>query len=280
MPRRPAFVPAFRFGERVEIHPRFDQWMRGDRYGEVVKHSPRFGVYVKMDKSGKTLRFAPDDLTALGVNPYGARAKYRHRRLRAPGRFVPGSFRLTKVRKGVRVVVGRLKGERRRVRRGRRKGRAVLTPQSVLTRKRNPAHSERTAWATVATKAAELIAHEQASGGGGRHGPALAKARAIEHIAKAMLVQLERGIHANPQLAVFGNPPLLSRDVQAVLYRHAEDGKDYVHPFGTGLRVKNKRDGSTVVRAATNARSGVRALLLADGSVLLRHPSKRIWGDF
>lgn len=207
--------------------------------------------------------------------PYGPRAKYRHKRLRAPGRFVPGSFRLTKRRRGVRVVVGKLRGEKRRVKRGPRRGKPVLTPQAVLTRKRrrNP-HSERTAWATVAAKAAEIARLS-------RDPHSRTKAKAIDHIARQMLVQLERGVHANPALAVFGaNPPLLSRDVQAVLYRHAENGKDYVHPFGTGTTVTNKRDGSTVVRAGSHARSGVRALLLADGSVLLRHPTKRIWGEF
>lgn len=231
----------FPVGSRVELHPATDDWMRGDRYGDVVgygRKSAKFGghhpIKVKLDRSGRVKRYHPANLTVIETaeerkrrNPYSRRARYRHKRLRSPKRFVPGTMRLTKRRRGVRVVVGKLKGERRRVKRGPRKGRPVLTAQAVLTRKR------------------------------GR----------------------------NPTLAVFGNPPprvrgVLSWDVQAVLYRHATDKQDYVHPFGKGVTVQNKQDGSTVVRAAVTARSGVRAFLLDDGSVLLRHPTKRLWGDF
>jgi hypothetical protein len=340
----------FHAGDRVEIHPRFDLWMRGDRYGTVVKDS-KLGVYVLMDKLGKRLRYGREDLTLIerarnprhdkprpvgwrGVpekhllriarenwkhpakarflggptpeqarsiittltgkdpgpppvderlkNPYGKRAKYRHKRLRRPSRFVPGTLRLTRKRKGVRVVVGKLKGERRRVRRGKRRGRPVLTAQAVLTAKRgrNPvAYSERKAWRAVRTIAQRLASHEEPRTGDE------ADLGALVTLADYMLEQLGRGVHANPALAIFGvNPPrkagLLSDNVQAVLYRHVTDGKDYVHPFGKGVTVVNKRDGSTVVRAAVSARSGVRATLLSDGSVLLRHPTKPLWRDF
>ena len=42
-------------GNRVQISPAYDAWMRGDRYGEVVKVTDKT-VHVKLDKSGKTLR--------------------------------------------------------------------------------------------------------------------------------------------------------------------------------------------------------------------------------
>lgn len=42
-------------GQRVEISPAYDHWMRGDRYGEVIKITAKC-VHVKLDKSGKTLR--------------------------------------------------------------------------------------------------------------------------------------------------------------------------------------------------------------------------------
>lgn len=211
-------------------------------------------------------------------NP-GKSAAFTHKRLKAPGRFARRSFRVTKERKGVRVVVGKLKGERRRVRRGARKGRPVLTAQAVLKRKRNaPAYSEKKAWAAV-HKIAARLAGSQVSAAVQEEGYAL------RELAGAMLEQLGRGVHINPMLAVFGaNPPRRvvtgSDDVQGILYRHKEDGRDYVHPFGHGVKVKNNRDGSTVIRAAANARSGVRAIGLSDGSVLLRHPTKPIWKDF
>ncbi len=213
-----------------------------------------------------------------GRNPYGPGAKYRHKRLRRPSRFVSGSLRLTKRRRGVRVVVGKLKGERRRVRRGKRRGRPVLTAQAVLTAKRkgNPvAYSERKAWRAVRMIGLRVY---------NAKADATQDGTALTTLADYMLEQLGKGVHINPSLAVFGaNPPrkagVLSNEVQAVLYRHAGDGRDYVHPFGKGVRVVNKHDGSSVIRAAASARSGVRATLLSDGSVLLRHPTKPLWGD-
>ena len=221
----------FHAGDRVEIAPHFDLWMRGDRYGTVVKDS-KLGVYVKMDKTGKRLRFGRDDLTLIerARNPRAkARRKGRKRRAASRGR-------------------------------GRRRGRG-----------RNPvAYSERKAWQAV-EKIGKRIAGEDGA--------------ALTTLAEYMLEQLGKGVHINPALAIFGaNPPraagVLSNDVQAVFYRHVSDGKDYVHPFGKGVKVINKRDGSTVVRAAVSARSGVRATLLSNGSVLLRHPTKPLWRDF
>lgn len=69
-------------GDRVQLHPATDDWMRGDRFGEVVGfgrskneyietfRGPRVEsgfrvvrpVLVKLDVSGKTKRFHPDDV--------------------------------------------------------------------------------------------------------------------------------------------------------------------------------------------------------------------------
>ena len=46
-------------GERVELHPGTDAWMRGDRYGEVVGVGRKW-LRVLMDWSGRTLRVSPD----------------------------------------------------------------------------------------------------------------------------------------------------------------------------------------------------------------------------
>lgn len=287
MARRNQAGGRFGPGDRVEVHPRFDLWMRGDRYGTVVKDS-KLGVYVTMDKSGKRLRYARYDLTLLerGANP-GRGKRYSHQRLRRPSRFVPGSFRLTKKRKGVRVVVGKLKGERRRVRRGKRRGKPVLTAQAVLRRKRrNPPQPGEGPGQNIRNALASLVAErELIKQGMGERDPAELYKWYGDIVTRleVALRQVESGRLGNPTLAVFGNPSkaaVLSNDVQAVLYRHAADGRDYVHPFGHGVRVVNNRDGSTVVRAATSARSGVRATLLRDGSVLLRHPSKPLWKEF
>lgn len=56
----------FKKGQRVQLHPGTDDWMRGDRYGDVVKIGTKL-VSVKLDVSGRTKRYHPDRL--LHVNP-------------------------------------------------------------------------------------------------------------------------------------------------------------------------------------------------------------------
>lgn len=54
-------------GDRVEIHPAFDEWMQGDRYGEVIgldERSPR-PYRVKLDKSKSVRKYTEDDLTLI-----------------------------------------------------------------------------------------------------------------------------------------------------------------------------------------------------------------------
>jgi hypothetical protein len=47
--------PIANVGDRVQISPAYDAWMRGDRYGEVVKLTKK-SLIVKLDKSKKLLR--------------------------------------------------------------------------------------------------------------------------------------------------------------------------------------------------------------------------------
>lgn len=54
----------FYVGQRVELHPGLDAWMRGDKYGEIAKIGSE-KIHVKMDKSHRTLRIAPDRLTVI-----------------------------------------------------------------------------------------------------------------------------------------------------------------------------------------------------------------------
>jgi hypothetical protein len=44
----------FRAGQRVELHPSMDLWMRGARFGTVKKAGGRY-VYVEVDKTGRTI---------------------------------------------------------------------------------------------------------------------------------------------------------------------------------------------------------------------------------
>ena len=56
----------FLVGDRVELHPATDRWMRGDRYGEVVYVNVKKGTAtVLLDKSGKRLRFRFENLMSM-----------------------------------------------------------------------------------------------------------------------------------------------------------------------------------------------------------------------
>jgi hypothetical protein len=54
----PYTLQDFRTGQRVQMHPGTDRWMRGDRYGEVVAVGRRL-VTIKLDRSGQTKAFLP-----------------------------------------------------------------------------------------------------------------------------------------------------------------------------------------------------------------------------
>lgn len=118
--------------------------------------------------------------------------------------------------------------------------------------RRNPALSESSMWRRVREIARKLAAKD------------FTLARELEDISWAALQQLRRGVHENPTLAVLGNPPrgvagVLSKHTYggSIRYRHSQDGKDYRHTLGSGAHI----------------------LLLRDGSVLLQHPTKRLWED-
>jgi len=49
----------FKVGDRVELHPACDLWMRGARFGTITKITKTF-VWVKLDKAARPLRFRAD----------------------------------------------------------------------------------------------------------------------------------------------------------------------------------------------------------------------------
>lgn len=70
----------------------------------------------------------------------------------------------------------------------------------------------------------------------------------LETELRALTDQVQRGVHTNPPLVVFGNPPIrvsrrdrgggdfrwvgrMSRNVHEIRYQHAEDGAPYKHTF-------------------------------------------------
>lgn len=54
-------VQDFKPGQRVELHPATDWWMRGARFGDVVRLG-RTLVHVKLDANGKVVPLHPTNL--------------------------------------------------------------------------------------------------------------------------------------------------------------------------------------------------------------------------
>jgi hypothetical protein len=52
-------------GERVQLHPATDDWMRGDKFGTITRVGTQL-VSVKLDKSGRTKRYRPNNLIPSG----------------------------------------------------------------------------------------------------------------------------------------------------------------------------------------------------------------------
>ena len=73
-------VTGYEVGDRVQLHPATDAWMRGDRYGEVVKIG-RDKIHVKLDKSGRTLKLTPRDIVET-VNKHRKNSSIADRRAR------------------------------------------------------------------------------------------------------------------------------------------------------------------------------------------------------
>lgn len=49
----------FKVGQRVQLHPATDRWMRGDRWGVVYKLGRKY-VELVMETTGAHLRVPPD----------------------------------------------------------------------------------------------------------------------------------------------------------------------------------------------------------------------------
>lgn len=54
----------FKVGDRVQLHPATDRWMRGDRFGVVSKVGRRY-VHIRLDRSGDDRPFAPENVIRL-----------------------------------------------------------------------------------------------------------------------------------------------------------------------------------------------------------------------
>lgn len=59
-------IDGYCIGDRVQLHPATDAWMRGERFGEIVNltrlRNSAPCIHVRLDMSGHTLRLAPDNI--------------------------------------------------------------------------------------------------------------------------------------------------------------------------------------------------------------------------
>lgn len=108
-----------KIGDRVELHPGTDDWMRGDRYGTVVgfgrsreyvdtftkKRSSVRPVRVQLDKSGKVKRFHPENV--MLANPVKRRKRKKQTRRETDRAF--SSSRLKQTRHRLARVTTRMK---------------------------------------------------------------------------------------------------------------------------------------------------------------------------
>lgn len=58
----------FKPGQRVQLHPATDLWMRGDKFGTVSSVGRKF-VRVRMDKSGDLVSVAPGHILEILETP-------------------------------------------------------------------------------------------------------------------------------------------------------------------------------------------------------------------
>lgn len=77
-------------GQRVEISPSYDLWMRGDRYGEIVKITKK-SIHIRMDKSKRILRvplYRPTGIYQV-INPSSRRKKVARKSPRKVRKYIP-----------------------------------------------------------------------------------------------------------------------------------------------------------------------------------------------
>jgi hypothetical protein len=135
---------------------------------------------------------------------------------------------------------------------------AVVVVAAKRKARRNPAFSEKAAWRNVLETAQRIKDLAPRPSKQREH------AQHIMEVAADMLDQLATGVHKNPPLTVLSlvNPPrggkLVSDQLYVIEYKHKENGKNYFHDF----------------------RKGTQMLALPDGSILIRRPGARVWGDF
>jgi hypothetical protein len=59
---KPRITAEFVVGNRVQLAPHTDRWMRGDRFGTIVKVTHKL-VHVKMDKSEHLAKLHPSRIS-------------------------------------------------------------------------------------------------------------------------------------------------------------------------------------------------------------------------
>lgn len=103
------------------------------------------------------------------------------------------------------------------------------------------------------------------------------KSEKVLELLDGFLAQLDRGVHVNGRQ---GKRRKMSDDVQAIIYRHIEDGKFYCHGFADAeIDLKTHRDGSLTIRGLADE-TDVRMFAEPDGTVTVEGAhGQRLWED-
>lgn len=103
------------------------------------------------------------------------------------------------------------------------------------------------------------------------------KAEKALELLDGFLAQLDRGVHVNGRQ---GKRRKMSDDVQAIIYRHIEDGKFYCHGFADAeIDLETHRDGSLTIRGLADE-TDVRMFAEPDGTVTVEGAhGQRLWED-
>jgi hypothetical protein len=56
---------AVRLGDRVQLHPATDLWMRGAKYGTVVKFGRKY-LHIQLDINDKIVKMLPTNVCIIG----------------------------------------------------------------------------------------------------------------------------------------------------------------------------------------------------------------------
>lgn len=236
-----AVALARQLGVQVEGKP-ISAPVSGPEYEKVILALHKAGVGHNLEGEAYTKRIVAGKGDYVRGNPATPKAR---RFVAAKIRTLRREGKPERAAVGEALAIGRRRGFRSIPKRPRR-----ANPLA----ERNTIVSEREAWKAVESAALRILERKVgAATAGAIHG----YAENIRNWAVVMLDQLKAGVHenprrrANPVLGLIANESpavfTVSKRVKEIVYIHAQDGEEYVHPFAPGVSATFLQDGRCVL---------------------------------